>query len=144
MILKRWSYKIKQYFIRYDIVNLRLKKDYYEVDYRMERALVVLFMDFIQKECGGIDDIINHSKCKEYSIKKRNGYKKLIAAYYFFKYERNILKGKIKFIDSMYMNASIRGAVEIGNQLNLKEKELDKKYKNHLNNIWKYRCELWT
>ena len=55
-----------------------------------------------------------------------------------------VLKGKIKFIDSMYMNASIRGAVEIGNQLNLKEKELDKKYKNHLNNIWKYRCELWT
>ena len=142
------KYKIGNYFTKYNIVNLRLKNDYYETEYRMERALVVLFIDFVQRECGGIDNEIHgllyHSKCKEYPIKRRNGYKKLIAAYYFFKYERNILKRKIKFIDSMYMDAANYKIVKIGNQLNLKEKELIEKEKKHLDSIWKYRHELWT
>ena len=135
---------------RYDLVDLKKSRySWYDVSWKVERALEVMFLDFVDNECGGLDGehhgLIFQSKCKEYSKERRQQLRDLIAAYHFFKTELPALE---KEIDDLYAVEKINLVGFAADERFKKFKKLDDKKEllreKHLNAIWNGRQLLWT
>lgn len=103
--------------------DLKLERGgWYDADYRMEQCVIVLFIDYVENECGGLNGkyfgFNSQIKIVEYADARKKHIKELIAAYKYFK-----------------KNPDAYGFV---GSKNYEER------KKHLDVIWNYRGYLWT
>ena len=137
---------------RFDCIDLNLdRNNWYDVDYKLERAVVVLFLDYVEKECGGLDaehhGLIPQSKCKEYSKERRKQLCDLIEAYNFFRKDGDLdnIEEQINKLSKnehdFLTDEEHRIRMDKFSKMDKKRDALREKY---LEVIWNNRKYLWT
>lgn len=128
-----WLYYLRR---RFDRVDLKLDRSWYDTDYRMTRSIEVLFLEFIEEELG-FDNFIWHvQENDEYHPKSKSDWKKLLDAYYWFKMLKPILQKRIDVMGDIQEKQ--------WKKYDKMLKEIERKDKLHINNVWKLKGYLWT
>jgi hypothetical protein len=156
--LIRWFKNIHIFFTnaidRTHILRTRMKIGQWQgFDGNIEDALMLGLINFVEKECGGIQYLKNQTTCMQTTKRgiERHPANKLIDAYYFAKnrymtFDSGVESGyydvrnNIQKIDR-WTNPEFHLAMEKMGEI---EEEFEKELTKHLLNIIKHRGHLWT